>query len=70
MMVKESLFGAKKFTYDNYNNKKVEAVFDAAGKINKKVTYRYDADGLRTERKEYNEKNTLVLEKQYSYTFW
>ena len=61
---------SQKFTYDNYNNKKTETVFDAAGKINKKVTYRYDADGLRTERKEYNEKNILVLEKQYSYTFW
>ena len=59
----------QQFTYDSFNSKKAETVFDADGKITKKIIYNYDTDGLRTERKEYNEKNILVTEKKYSYTF-
>lgn len=63
------LIRKQQFSYSNLNNKKQELTFDASGKLKRKVTYAYDSDGLRTERKEYNEKNELVSERKYQYTF-
>ena len=65
-----SLLRKQQFSYDRFNNKKTETVFDANGKITKKTTYKYNEDGLRIERKEFNEKNTLVTEKKITYTFY
>ena len=65
-----SLLRKQQFSYDRFNNKKTETVFDANGKITKKTTYNYNEDGLRIERKEFNEKNVLVTEKKITYTFY
>ena len=59
----------QQFSYDNFNNKKEELNFDPSGKLIRKAIYIYDSDDLRILRKEFNEKNELVSERKYQYTF-
>jgi hypothetical protein len=59
----------QKFVYDNFDNKIQELIFDVDDKLLRKVIYIYDSDGLKIKRQEFNEKNELVSERKYQYTF-
>ncbi len=63
------LIRKQQFTYYSFNAKKQEITIDVSGKIIRKVIYTYDDDELRKTRQEFNEKNELVSERKYQYTF-
>lgn len=57
------------YTYNAMGEKEIELTTDGNEKVKRKVLFKYDKNGLKTEKKTYNEKGELINTKKYSYQF-